>query len=92
MRRQVEEYVKTCHACERLKLRHELKVSLGDVMEPTREMDNALWLENPKAKLRTVYKQARVYGRNSHATNQRYYDRSGREREFALVAIAFLNL
>ena len=36
MRRHVEEYVKNCHACQRLKPRHEFKAPLGDVMEPTR--------------------------------------------------------
>jgi hypothetical protein len=36
MRRQVDEYVKKCHSCQRLKPRHEFKAPLGDVMGPTR--------------------------------------------------------
>jgi transposase InsO family protein len=35
MRRDVEEYVKNCHECRRLKHRHEFKAPLGDVSEPT---------------------------------------------------------
>jgi hypothetical protein len=35
MSRHVEKYVKNCHACQRLKPRHEFKAFLGDVSEPT---------------------------------------------------------
>ena len=36
MGQHVEEYVRNCHECQRLKPRHEFKAPLGDVMEPTR--------------------------------------------------------
>ena len=36
MRAHVEDYVRNCHECQRLKPRHELKTSFGEVMEPTR--------------------------------------------------------
>jgi transposase InsO family protein len=35
MRRHVKVYVKTCHACQRLKPRHEFKAPLEGVLEPT---------------------------------------------------------
>ena len=36
MRQHVEEYVRNCPECQRLKPRHEFKAPLGDVMEPSR--------------------------------------------------------
>jgi hypothetical protein len=36
MRGHVEDYVRICHECQRLKPRHEFKAALGEVMEPTR--------------------------------------------------------
>jgi len=36
MRQHVEEYVRNCHKCQRVKPRHEIKAPSGDVMEPTR--------------------------------------------------------
>ena len=36
MRAHVEDYVRNCHECQRLKPRHEFKAPLGEVMEPTR--------------------------------------------------------
>ena len=39
IRRGVEEYVKNCHECQRLKRRHEFKAYLGDVSEPTLPFD-----------------------------------------------------
>ena len=36
MRRHIEEYVKNCISCQRLKPRHEFKVPLRDVLEPTK--------------------------------------------------------
>ena len=39
MRQHVEEYVRNCHECQRLKPRHEFKAPLGDVIEPTRQWE-----------------------------------------------------
>ena len=36
MRAHVEDYVRNCHECQRLKPRHEFKAPMGEVMEPTR--------------------------------------------------------
>ena len=36
MRAHVEDYVRNCHECQRLKPRHEFKAPFGQVMEPTR--------------------------------------------------------
>jgi ribosomal protein L21E len=47
-------------------------------------------LENLKSKLKTSYELARKHGRKSHATNKRYYDRSAREREFAVGDFVYL--
>jgi hypothetical protein len=52
--------------------------------------DHAPRLENLKSKLRTAYELARDHGRKSHATNKRYYDRSAREREFAVGDFVYL--
>ena len=35
MRNHVEDYVRNCQECQRLKPRHEFKAPLGEVMEPT---------------------------------------------------------
>jgi hypothetical protein len=55
-----------------------------------RDTDQALRLENLKTKLRTAYKLARDHGRKSDATNKRYYDRSAKEREFAVGDFVYL--
>jgi len=36
MRSHVEDYVRNCHECQRLKPRQDFKAPLGEVMEPTR--------------------------------------------------------
>jgi len=36
MRDHIEEYVRNCHECQRLKPRHEFKAPLGEVTKPTR--------------------------------------------------------
>ena len=55
-----------------------------------RETDHALRFENLISKLRTAYKLARDHGRKSHAANKRYYDRSAKEREFAVGDMVYL--
>jgi hypothetical protein len=39
MRAHVEDYVRNCHECQRLKPRHEFKAPLGEAMEPTQPWD-----------------------------------------------------
>jgi hypothetical protein len=55
-----------------------------------RETDHEPRLENLKSKLRTAYKLARDHSRKSHAANKRYYDRSSKERGFAVGDIVYL--
>jgi hypothetical protein len=52
--------------------------------------DHAPRLENLKSKLRTPYELAREHGRKSHLTNKRYYERSAKEREFAVGDFVYL--
>jgi len=47
-------------------------------------------LENLKSRLRTAYKIAREQGRRSHATNNRYYDKHAKHREFAVDDTVYL--
>jgi hypothetical protein len=63
----------------RAKLSHEI-----------RETDHAPRLENRKSKLITVNRLARDHSRKSHASNKRYYDRSAKEREFAIDDMVYL--
>jgi hypothetical protein len=55
-----------------------------------RETFHAPRLENLKSKLRTAYKLTRDHGCKSHAANKRYYDRSAKEREFAVGDFVYL--
>jgi hypothetical protein len=55
-----------------------------------RETEHEPRLEILKSKLRTAYKIARDHSRQSHATNKRYYDRSSKERGFAVGDLVYL--
>ena len=55
-----------------------------------RDTDHAPRLENLKPNLKTAYKMARDYARESHANNKRYYDRSAKEREFSVGDFVYL--
>ena len=75
MRRHVEEYVKNCHACQRLKPRHEFKAPLGDIMELTRPWKVvAVDIREPFPTIpnENHYKLARENGRKSHAASKRH--------------------
>ena len=93
MRRHVEEYVKTCHVCQRLKPKHEFKAPLGDSMEPTLPWEVVaidICGPFPTTPNKNRYKLARDNGRNSHTANKRYYDRSAKEHEFAVGDFVYL--
>ena len=68
MRRVVEDYIKHCPECERLRPR----------LEP-----NASSLKNLKSNWGIAYEMARDYARKSHLDNERLNDRTAKEREFS---------
>ena len=68
MRRDVEDYIKHCPECQRLRPRLEL---------------NASRLENLKSNWKLAQEMARNYARKSHVDNKRFNDRTAKEREFS---------
>ena len=54
-----------------------------------RDTDQASRLENLKSNLRTAYKMVRYLVRKSHAYNK-HYDRSAKDREFAVGEYVYL--
>jgi hypothetical protein len=55
-----------------------------------RNTDHAPRLENLTSRLQTDYRLAREHSQKSHATNKHYYDRTAKEREFAVGDAVYL--